>query len=293
MGLYTFSKKSWHVRFFKWLFNEDPTRRYKTMCPYFWTYVLVILLLPLILFIKMFGKLGTKFLVWAKNYSNERDDKLREKFSLKAENPNITQREAYLLVKSKCWDNYSYTIGWDTREKLCEMFWDEERIIDNRKKAKKRLKAENRREFNQRIENMKEYKYYNVLSFIMSGIIILFGLYFLYMLFSLIPITASEWLYGILFIITTVGISAGVIFGIYYLVKYVFQPIITWISCYDSSNCGFCNNVKTFFSYFVVLKYIFYPFYYVIIGIIKLFRIIGHMIYSTYKKQCPLITWKD
>ena len=69
MKLYTFSKNSWHVRFYKWLYDKDPANKFKTMCPYFWTYVLTFITLPIILPIKLFGRYGgNKLLIFLENY---------------------------------------------------------------------------------------------------------------------------------------------------------------------------------------------------------------------------------
>ena len=60
--MYKFKTTSWHVKLFEWIFNEDPTKIYKSMCPYFWSFVLILLTLPLIAVVKMFGKAGTAVL---------------------------------------------------------------------------------------------------------------------------------------------------------------------------------------------------------------------------------------
>lgn len=49
--MYKLNKNSLTSRFYSWVWEEDVTE-FKNMCPYFWGYVLTILLLPIILFVK-------------------------------------------------------------------------------------------------------------------------------------------------------------------------------------------------------------------------------------------------
>ncbi len=141
-------------------------------------------------------------------------------------------------------------------------------------------------------ETYKEYKWFTYLSYFISGSILLMLAasigYACYIGGSMVnwPIV-GDWTIFIFGIIIGLVI---LIFVIYAIVKYIFGPLINWISCVKLPHCGICENMKNFFSYF---KYIFIPFKYILIGIWKLIAIIGNMIYSTYKKQCPVITWED
>lgn len=49
--MYNLKSSSLYSRFYSWIWNTDVTK-FKTMCPYFWRYVLTILFLPLILLLK-------------------------------------------------------------------------------------------------------------------------------------------------------------------------------------------------------------------------------------------------
>lgn len=50
--MYKLNKNSASARFYKWIWGTDVTD-FKTMCPYFWKYVLTIIFLPVILISKL------------------------------------------------------------------------------------------------------------------------------------------------------------------------------------------------------------------------------------------------
>lgn len=49
--MYRLNANSYSARFYSWIWDTDVTK-IRNMCPYFWTYVFTIILLPLILIIK-------------------------------------------------------------------------------------------------------------------------------------------------------------------------------------------------------------------------------------------------
>jgi hypothetical protein len=49
--MYKLNKFSWSARFFEWVWNTD-VEKFKSMCPYFWSYVLTLVFLPIILVFK-------------------------------------------------------------------------------------------------------------------------------------------------------------------------------------------------------------------------------------------------
>lgn len=53
------NKNSWHYRYYSWVLCKDSTP--KTLCPYFWTMVVLVLFLPVVLFIKLIGMLFNFF----------------------------------------------------------------------------------------------------------------------------------------------------------------------------------------------------------------------------------------
>ena len=94
--LYTFNKRSNHVQFFKWLWGVDPTHRYKTMCPYFWSYVVTILILPFLILIRVFGTWGQDFNKWMLTYRQEQIAKKKKEF---LENSSMDFFSASILLK--------------------------------------------------------------------------------------------------------------------------------------------------------------------------------------------------
>lgn len=50
--MYKLNKFSWSARFFEWVWNTDVEIKFKSMCPYFWSYVLTLVFLPIILMFK-------------------------------------------------------------------------------------------------------------------------------------------------------------------------------------------------------------------------------------------------
>ena len=84
MNLYAFNKNSFHVKFFKWATGINPTQRYKTMCPYFWSYVLLIIfIIPVAIFsgmIDIIKYINKKyFTVWIENSRRKTADKYAKK----------------------------------------------------------------------------------------------------------------------------------------------------------------------------------------------------------------------
>lgn len=294
MKLYTFKKTSWHVRFFEWLFGVNPVHRYKTMCPYFWTYVVVFLTLPLILLVKMFGKGGTRFLNYLKDYKENRRLKMVAYLKSLCEKEDMTPEEAYKIWRSRCWKKHKWDLEnyYEIRDKLCDLYEKHVKFMDKMRQAdyQKRLAQQEVRA--QKLQEYKEAKWFTPVSYIISaGLIgmilyaIVFGLYQ-----ASIAINWAVVGHWALIILIVLGAIAAFIGTLYALIKFIFIPFFQWLSCVKLPECGICNNVKAFFRLFI---YIWMPIKYIVLGMIKFVAIIGNMIYSTYKKQCPVITWED
>lgn len=294
--LYTFSKRSWHVRFFKWIFNSDPTEMYKTMCPYFWTYVVVMMFLPLILIVKLFGKGGSKLLNDARTYRDRKEKKLTEKLmerfrlAIASGDPDEINR----LSRSKCWKKFgnqmSYkvdysemTIFYNLRDK-----WEEKERERRRELKHMRNKTKEIRE--QKIEDIKESITGKIIGYTMLVLVIGALGYLLFILFRWL-IFGINWPPANWPVIgTAVGILAGVILLIYltYLsIKYLMVPFFSWVAC---------NLRKVEWPKFPIGKYIAIPFilfWKLLVLIYKCIAIVCSMIYATYKRYCPVITWKE
>ena len=75
-NFYTFKKDAWHCKVYKWVFGKEPHKVHPTMCPYFWIMVVVFLTFPLILLVKMTGKMGTNFIESCSTYSKRMEEKI-------------------------------------------------------------------------------------------------------------------------------------------------------------------------------------------------------------------------
>lgn len=70
MGLYDFKSDALHARFYGWLYDVDVTN-YKTICPYFWKYVLTIIFLPIILPFIIIVKGALAVFMYLEDYNDE------------------------------------------------------------------------------------------------------------------------------------------------------------------------------------------------------------------------------
>ncbi len=292
MKLYTFKKTSWHVRFFKWLFDVNPTYRYKTMCPYFWTYVLIALFLPLILVIKLFGKSGTVFLNWVKDYKNNKEKAEIAHLKNLCENPDLSPEEAFKIRKSKCWKKHNWEIDLSISNRIKGLAYQHREYLSDLKYKREEERDAKREEMVAKYEEVKEYKWFPYVAYLIT--FALFGLLAWAIIYGgyrgAMAIDwpwLGKWTLNILIIGAVIG---SIILVLYGFIKYVCIPFVQWVSCIKLPKCGICENMKSFFSLF---KYVWLPIRYVLLGIVKFFAIIGDMIYSTYKKKCPIITWED
>lgn len=265
------------------------------MCPYFWTYVVIMLTLPLILLIKMFGKGGTKFLNYVKDFKENRRLKAVAYLQAICEIPDLTPKAAYKIYCSKCWKNHKWDLDnyYSVISPKIELLYSQHlaylKDIKNKELTIQYNKDAIRK---QRMDEYREAKWFTPLSYIISVALIGAILYLLgmglYMGGSLVnwPVV-GKWTFIILSGLVTLGAVIGIL---YTIIKYVFIPFFKWTSCVKLPNCGICENIKSFFRLF---KYVWLLIRYILIGIGRFIGIIGNMIYSTYKKQCPIITWED
>lgn len=269
-NLYSFSKKAWHVKLFKWIYNTDPTKTFNTMCPYFWSYVVTAFIFPLILIIKLFGKVGTEFLSKLESYKRDKRAKTITEFVTKCNVEILSNKEKYELVKSKCWDNYSYELGYDLASKLNEGFWDHKQYLET-------LRDEKSIRNERRINEVKESKYFIYSSYIVTLFIFLLLGYTVSLLISTYEFLPVDWERVI-----TSSIAIGIIISNALIIigfcKYLLPLITDYLKC---TNCIVCK--------WRLWGYIFRPF----VLLFKLIVLIGNMIYMTYKKACPIVTWKD
>lgn len=275
-NLYTFDNNSKCVRFFMWVYGKNPRYIFSGMCPFFWTLVVTVLFFPLILIIKLFGKTGTKFLSYLESYNRNSKEKKKQNFLNRIKQP-LTPQEAYKIKRSKCFDYFYYDM---TKEEINNIYdksreWAHHLSLLSEEKYVKQMK------FDKKVETIKESKVFVILAQIITfsiGLLILFGIY--YIIFK-VDYPEPDWeVIKQLFLFF--GVAIGGMLFLISLYKYLFLPIIYRLSCIKlpSCNCKIFKIVKKIFIY--------------LFGSIgTFFYIIGNMIYVTYKKNCPIITWKD
>lgn len=286
--MYKFKKNCWHVRFYQWLFNVNPTNIYKSMCPYFWTYALIFFFIIPILILKLLGNKGSQLLNWIEKRKREKRDRLIEAFVKKCENPNLTNKEAYEIKKSKCWDRFYYYIEYKHIEKIRLLSSEYANFLFTENNKKEKAKKE-------KIKKIKENKTLIYLFNFIGGCIILFILSLFVYFLSLINWSGIDWMY----LLKGFGIGVLILiacFLIFFIIKYLVISVIyvkEKISCLNIK-CPLCSIFPSIFNYIGKgisnsFPYICVPFIFIGKGIL----VCLDMIYNTYKKRCPLIKWED
>ncbi len=270
--LYNFKRNAWHVKLFKWVYDKDPSQIFRVMCPYFWSLVPTILLLPLILIIKLFGKAGTHFLESAESYRRNRNIRLVEEFKEKCRKENLTPQEGYNIVLLKCWNNYRWEIPHKLMYDIGDLYDEHRKVLCAKSREKEKIKEQRVVKY----KEMKESKIFTVISIVFS--------------FAMFLMVIGLILYGTIFLLDTYTLDYKIIkavglgllgfsiiaITVFLFLKYIGSPLLGWIQCRK------CPNFKG------LLK-IFIPFIWLFKGI----AIGCDMIYLTYKKACPVITWEE
>lgn len=267
-NLYTFSEKVWFVLFLNWTYGINTTKTFKTFCPIFWTLVVTIFFLPVILLVKAFGKVGTKALDNLRTYKQRKNKRLKDEFYKKYNNLNLSNKDAYYLVKSKCWDNFDYCLDTASYDDIRLKYRLYDKFLYNQKYQKKQS-------YKKVYTQTKESKWFTYPATIVSIGLIGFILYCLiqcvFMLYNTYSVNWYFWkIFG--FIILTCCLFIV-------LFIYVISPFCNWFSCNVSSKCTLCK--------FPILSYCALPFIWLGRG----FMIIVDMIIATYKNYCPMVTF--
>lgn len=71
------SKTSWHSQYYYWVKGYYPTYEFKSLCPYFWTIILFLLLSPVFLVWKLINLLVNNIVIPTKNVVNLTVSKLK------------------------------------------------------------------------------------------------------------------------------------------------------------------------------------------------------------------------
>lgn len=321
-NFYTFKKDAWHCKVYKWVFGKEPHKVHPTMCPYFWIMVVVFLTFPLILLIKMTGKMGTNFIESCSTYSKRMDEKRRANFVKMCLDklPTMTDKEAYKLKHTKLFDRYKYELQYKDRyeienkgsawyNKKCDLAREEQRKreeayhlkreIVHEKETEKYKKAEVRAE---KIQELKESKTSKIIGI---GLVIIIG-YFAIWGLGVATIKIVQWVnwkYVGFFLLGVIGlVTLGFVMFISF--KYIINPFLKWsfiqMSKIDPPKLPkipvykFGKGIRKFFGF--IFGWV-EPFVRAIaqgfIYMIDFFAMVRDLIHSMYKKNCPIITWTD
>jgi hypothetical protein len=255
------------------------------MCPYFWTYVLVFISLPVILLIKLLGKKGDQFLNWLEEYKREKRNKIIEEFKIRAEKENISQKEAFEIRHSKCFSRYAWHLDWETENKIRDLAREHEVTLT-------KLKIEQLSKRQEKIKEYKENKYltitFNIIGIVIMLLIIFSLIYFISQIHFNWKLIGKYTFYGLLIIIAII-LVIGIIYS---LIKFV-QYLSMKISCVNFK-CPLCMYIPMFLSYIgrgisTSFPYVALPFVFMAKGIV----LVCNMFYNTYKRNCPIIKWED
>jgi hypothetical protein len=230
------------------------------MCPYFWTYVLIFLLFPLVLLVKMFGIYGTKFLNVLRTYKETKREKEIEKFIARCS--GFLSDEAVLnLVFSKCWDEYRYYLDWDLQDELKRRWYQLSYDRDIKKT-----------EFR---KDVKESKSFIFISTFITTLLVIGAFGFVFYLLTLVPwVEFGSILLTLLKLLPIAALCLAILVGFGYLIAILIEKL----KCME---CKLCK-LSIFSEIGNGFKFIFSG-----------FGLVGDMIYVTYKRNCPLITWKE
>lgn len=270
-NLYTFSKTSWHVRLFKWLYGTDPTQTFNTMCPYFWSMFFTLLppIFAIILIIKLFGKAGNNFVSKSESYRRDNYEKRKQKFLTKCDDDSLTDEDAYDIKTSKCWGKFSYYLEYDVKSFINEKYRNHRDLLLKQRYIKEDKKSA-------LIKDIKTSKYFPYVAYTITAVILSLIVYTLYLVGSYLNLNFEFDPEGLKTVGTVVGVLAVFCISLFCFIQYILNPFLDYLKCCKLPKLG-------------LFKLIGRPFIFIGKGL----YIIGDMIYMTYKKACPRITWRD
>lgn len=266
-NLYDLSAKSNHVKFFKWMWGINPSSAYRTMCPYFWSYIGSIIIFPLIILWKVVVFIAKPIQTAIDVYADKQADEYIQELILRY-NSASTDADFYKLFKSRCYKKYKGKLYWNENidtDKVSNAAYTYE--------SKKEAESYKRKESIQKnIDNFKYGSGGTIISYIIGGAILFLIGRFIYWFVHLF--TLGEFV-GFLK-------NAGLFllgFAIFILVFLGFRYLYFKIPC--------DNRVRRFFNKIVFWRYI--GEFFIMIG--RGFLMLIDMIGNIYKKNCPTIHW--
>lgn len=298
-NLYTFKADGFMARAFTWLWRKDPVSDYPGMCPYFWTWVLIIIFFPLVLAWRLFTILVEYLDDLHASYKQRKKDKnqLTGEQILKEVRLTKVPHLAYQLYESPCYEDVLYSLTNEEFREIQVLALEHKAVLrdlrlkeEKRLLEKKRLEKERIKKIQDKVNNAKDhpiYKFISIALLVTASAALVFALY-------LLSIIAgdymSTWNWDAIWedVIWGIKLSSVILLFIaimYLFISFVIDPICNYFKC--RKKCSSTKKSKLAkFGYYIGDKL-------ASVGnfIVNMFKILFDMIYNTYKQQCPRITW--
>lgn len=250
-NFYSFHKDAWHCKLYKWVFGKDAWKVHKTMCPYWWTMIVVILFIWLICIFKLGGRWSQEMMESLRTYQERRreakwqrkadaDKKIRQDFMERIKDPSkLTTKEAFEITESSGWNRFRYDINsnifsqiMDLRGDYRKELWELEEIeAENQRKLLQKQTEQKIAKTQKREHTYTEFKeniFTKVIGMLLVIVISFFILYViaqsLVALFNYIP-----WLFLGKILLWVAAFVASV-YVLYLFIKFVAHPVLKFIS---------------------------------------------------------------
>jgi hypothetical protein len=113
-GEISFTTNSWHFKLLKWMWDVE-SKRLNNLCPYYWTVVLSIIILPVYCLFKLFFTIG--------EWYDEKMDIISDKIGLKNRLNKIKIPELHLLDKLQLHSRYDNINNSLTKNNIFTIIW--------------------------------------------------------------------------------------------------------------------------------------------------------------------------
>lgn len=261
-GLYDLNPNSNWAKLFEWIWGVNPSEKYKTMCPYFWQYVLTILILPIALAGRLVIMLVEPWISSAKDNNRLSNERTFNKLVDSLEDAT-TDKELHKIRFSKCFIKnssrlrYDYFDLWDKTHIAAERYYN--KVVC----PKKELKQE-------KIDKIKYGKVGTIIAYVVGAL----TLYCVYEFLSWVAhlITFTEFT-GAIGIVSLVALAVLSFYGFFWLIGLTIKAIANNSACNEKLQ-SFGTGVGNVFAF---------------IG--RGIQLVFDMVINVYKKSCPTIHW--
>lgn len=298
--LFTFSRNSWHCKFFFWLYKVKPDVEFKGMCPYFWLYVFTFfffyLVIPVVLLRNLIQATVPRLFDWLDEQSTARKKRKKLKFLSKwnTDYKELDPKKALRLTSTHCYRLWSWYLEHEAERHINNLSYKEAKAIADEDEIEKLAQKERLKKIKYKTKEYKESAKESFIIKVLSYILLAFILYVIFrFLYAQVYLLVDFWeflvstgpevgeaLYDTGKFLLLYILPAAVII---YLLFIAIKSLVCWISCNIKINIS-CpkwlislgNSIEVAFKY---------------IG--KGFNILYATIIAIYENNCPRITWKD